>query len=168
MALVSNRWKACGTIPKRSSTPRQFCLDANFSWKIGEALGLVGLPITHVWQAFPTYQGSIRGHCTAPDSEIAKWCGRTGHVLVSMDDDFTGRWMRSKVLESYGVEVIWFNKQVAGLPEQHRRVTLHLPLWQEELGRYAYGFRIWEQTTKQRPQLRQGKKKRRRSRVPQP
>jgi predicted nuclease of predicted toxin-antitoxin system len=119
----------------------------------------VEYPITHVYRALPDYVGPQVGQCQAPDQEIAKWCAQTEHVLVTPDKDFWGRWIRSNLLASHGVEVIVFSEVIAGLQEQHRRVTKHLPAWEETLGPNRYGHRVWVQTTRLRPGIIKGKRK---------
>lgn len=165
MAFGSNRSKAFAIISQSTNSSRRFCLDANLSYKTAEALALVEEPVIHVVKALPQFAGPVPGNCSAPDEKIAEWCGATSHVLVTIDTDFIGRWIHSRLLATYGVEVIVFDRDLKGLPEQHRRVTAHLPHWQYELGRQPYAFRVWEQGVSARPRLREGKKRRQRARM---
>lgn len=119
----------------------------------------MGLPVTHVVRALPAYAGPVEGQSRAPDEVIAPWCARTEHVLVTIDEDFKGRWIRSGLLAEHGVEVIVFDRDIIGLAEQHHRITMHLPHWQDELSGAPYAHRVWLQTRKQRPQLLIGKRK---------
>jgi hypothetical protein len=132
---------------------------------VAEALALVGLPVVHVVTALPAYAGPAAGNSRAPDDKIAEWCAQTEHVLITTDQEFQGRWIRSGMLAKHGAEVIVFDRQLVGLQEQHRRVTIQLPIWQAELGKQAYAHRVWEQSHRQLPMLRIGKKLRPRTRV---
>jgi hypothetical protein len=138
---------------------RSFCLDANLSYKVGDALALVELPITHVYRALPAQAGARVGQCNASDADISAWCARTEHVLVTSDREFYGRWIRSGMLAEHGVEVIVFSELIPGLAEQHRRVTKHLPAWISVLGVNPYAHRVWVQTARQNPDILQGKRK---------
>lgn len=84
---------------------------------------------------------------------------------MTIDEDFRGRWVRSGLLKVEGVEVINFVHEVAGLKEQHRRITNHLPVWIEELERHPYLHRVWLQHKYGKPMLQEGKKRRSRSRT---
>jgi hypothetical protein len=117
---------------------------------------------------FPQPHGTLPGRCRTSDEEIAKWCGLTSTVLVTIDTDFRTRWVRSGELEANGVEVIVFAEDLKGLDEQHSRVTRHHPYWQAELQRQPYAHRVWVQNRPLHPSLLMGKKARRRSRTPAP
>lgn len=132
---------------------------------MADALALVGHPIIHVVSALPHRAGPLAGQCNATDAEIAEWCAKTENVLVTSDSDFRGRWVRNGLLVKHGVEVVAFDKDVAGLIEQHRRVTRHMPYWHDTLNRQPYSHRVWIQTSKLAPSLSIGRQKRKRSRV---
>ena len=155
-----------GTTSPSARYPRAFCLDANLSYKVGDALALVELPIIHVYRALPQHQGPVVGHCHAPDEVIAPWCAKTQHVLVTIDEDFKGRWLRSGLLAAHGVEVIVFDKDIPGLTAQHLRITTCLPWWQRTLEPHPYGHRVWLQTRKRVPILIRGKHTTRSTRLP--
>jgi hypothetical protein len=111
---------------------------------VAEALAIVRLPFVHVSRV-PSMGSAVVGRSPTPDEVIAKWCAATGRVLVTCDEDFRGRWVRSGLLCKHGVEVIVFEKELAGLEEQHHRVTMHYPWWQLTLRNTSrltgYGFR---------------------------
>lgn len=121
-------------------------------------------PVVHVTEAIPEPSTTTKGQSRARDEKLARWCARTNTVLVTIDEDFRGRWARSGLLEQEGLEVINFVKEVPGLQEQHRRITLHLPTWMSSLERQPYGHRIWLQYAAGAPRLQEGKKRRPRSR----
>jgi hypothetical protein len=129
---------------------------------------MVELPFSHVSTVFPQPTGTIPGRCRTPDEDIAKWCGQTSTVLVTIDKDFQTRWVRSGLLAAHGVEVIVFTKDLKGLDEQHARITRHYPHWQTELQRQPYTHRVWMQNQKLNPTKIIGKQARRRSRTPAP
>jgi predicted nuclease of predicted toxin-antitoxin system len=140
-------------------------LDANLSYKVGQALALIDLPVLHVWDAIPSSRGSVKGQVQASDQEIANWCALAEYVLVTTDEDFRGRWVRSGLLQAQNVEVVVFTKDIKGLRNQHARVTRHLPYWEEELSRQPFGFRVWEQGPDNRPVMRSGQRRRKRART---
>jgi predicted nuclease of predicted toxin-antitoxin system len=121
--------------------------------------------VLHVWEAMPSKRGRLKGQCNATDEEIAKFCATTEYVLVTTDSDFNGRWVRSGLLREHNVEVIVFVTELPGLAEQHRRITSHLPHWEQELSRQPYGFRVWEQDRRLKPTLRIGQARRKRART---
>lgn len=167
MTSRSTRSMASGTTSSpAASYPRRFCLDANLSYKVAQALTIVELPFVHVAEALPTPPGTPRGRQPRPDSDVAKWCGQTSHVLVTIDTDFHTRWIKTGLLAAHGVEVVVFSEDLKGLTAQHARVTRHYPYWQSVLGRGPYLHRVWMQTTRLEPGLIQGKQARRRSRQP--
>lgn len=134
---------------------------------MAEALALVGHDVIHVARAIPPPPGTVPGQQPAKDPTIARWCAQTAHVLVTTDGDFRGRWVRSKLLAQHGVEVIVFDKEIVGLAEQHRQVTLHLPHWNSELGRHPYGYRVWLQRLNGKPpKLLEGRRSPADSRAP--
>lgn len=135
---------------------------------MAKALAIVELPFIHVTDALPAPPGTPRGRLPRPDPDIAKWCGMTNYVLVTIDADFHTRWVKSGLLAAHGVEVIVFAADLKGLDEQHARVTRHYPYWQSELGLNPYVHRVWVQTLRKAPGLIQGKPARRRSRQPKP
>lgn len=129
---------------------------------------MVELPFTHVASVFPQPPGTPPGRCRTPDPDIAKWCGQTSTVLVTIDTDFHTRWLKSGLLAAHGVEVIVFADDLKGLDEQHARVTRHYPQWQTDLRQQPYAHRVWVQNRQLHPTLLKGKKARRRSRTPAP
>ncbi len=131
---------------------------------MAEALAHVGHPFIHVKDAIAVPTGTVAGQSPASDEAISKWCASTAYVLVTCDEDFRGRWERTGLLASHGVEVIVFNRELVGLLEQHRRITLHMPRWKAELERRPYGYRVWDQHPDGGPHLRAGKKGNPRSR----
>ena len=133
---------------------------------MAQALATVELPFMHVTDALPAPPGTPRGRLPRPDSDVAKWCGQAGRVLVTIDTDFYTRWIKSGLLAQHGVEVIVFTEDLKGLEHQHARVTKHYPWWQKELGAQPYMHRVWVQTSKLAPGLMQGRRARRRSRHP--
>lgn len=142
-------------------------LDANLSYRVAEALRLVGHSVRHVSEVPSLGKGAVKGQQPAEDEDIAKWCGQTETVLVTIDSDFQTRWVRSGALKRAGVEVIVFPHDLPGLDEQHRIVTACLPGWQRMLGRDAYGHRVWRHNPPRKdPELMIGKKRRPRSRRP--
>jgi hypothetical protein len=86
--------------------PRKFCLDANLSYGVAEALAMVQFPFVHVSVAMPQGATGIKGQSRTPDLEIAPWCALTEHVLVTCDEDFRGQWDRGGQLAQHGTEVI--------------------------------------------------------------
>lgn len=141
----------------------RFCLDANISYKVAQALATVELPFTHVALEPSLGTGRVRGQQPASDKDIAEFCAKTEHVLVTIDSDFRGSWERSGVLARAGVEVIVFTTDLVRLEEQHRVVTACLPGWRRELEAITpYGYRRWNQDPRRRsPVLSVGKRKRR-------
>lgn len=111
---------------------------------MADALRLVEWNICHVC-ALPGNTATVPGQCNIADERIAEWCAATERVLVTIDSDFRERWVRSGLLAQHGVETIVFTKDLIGLQEQHRRVTLSLPFWEEALGGSPYGHQVWEQ-----------------------
>ncbi len=109
------------------------------------ALDTVEQPVTHVTQLCPEYTTSTPGQNRAPDELIAERCADGQIVLVTVDSDFRGRWLRTGVLANHGVEVIVFTKDLEGLDQQHQVVTRWLPNWKSELGKKPYGYRVWDQ-----------------------
>lgn len=109
------------------------------------ALATVEEPFTHVTELCPEYTTGTPGQNRAPDELIAERCSDGGIVLVTVDSDFRGRWLRTGVLGNHGVEVIVFTRDIEGLDEQHRLVTRWLPRWKTELGKHRYGYRVWDQ-----------------------
>ena len=126
---------------------------------------MVEYPITHVVDALPQYRGPLAGQSQATDAEIAQWCGQTEHVLVTIDTDFSGRWVRSGLLAVHGVEVIVFDRDIPGLRNQHARITRHFDAWQDALRRQPYLHRVWIQGKRIEPVLNAGSSTRRRIRA---
>lgn len=126
---------------RRSPT---FCLDANLSYKIAEAMKLIELPIIHV-SRIPGFRGAVTGQSPVEDEVIAKWCATTKTVLVTQDEDFTTRWVRSGLLAQHGAEVIVYGYELLGLEVQHRTMVTHYPLWVARLEPLDYRHRVWQQ-----------------------
>lgn len=124
---------------------------------MADALALVEHRVMHVC-TLPGNTAATPGCCDIADEEIAEWCAREKQTLVTIDEDFRGRWVRTGLLKKFGVEVIVFDKDVKGLDEQHRRITLHLPYWHLALGPGPYAYRVWTQTHKNAPSLTDGAK----------
>lgn len=149
-----------------SDRSRRYCLDANLSYRLAEALSLVGWPVEHV-SSVPGLgtDGLAPGRCDAEDPEIGRWCRDTNTVLVTFDDDFKVRRARAWSLTDGGAEVILFEYALPGLREPHAQLTRLLPAWDRELGRFDYGPRLWSQVrNRTKPVLVQraaGAKKRR-------
>lgn len=132
---------------------------------MAEALTLVEWNVTHVSLVKELEKPDTpKGQCKAEDGEIAKWCSENGRVLVTGDEDFSGRWVRSGELAKHGVEVVVFDRELAGLRTQHERITRHLPHWVRALSAYPAGHRVWVQGERLDPRLQEGKRRRRRSR----
>lgn len=93
----------------------------------------------------PGLGGSTAGQSGADDASVARWCATTGHVLVTCDSDFSGRWVRSGLLAREGVETIVFAWQVRGLQEQHRQVTARYESWAYQLADLPADHRVWIQ-----------------------
>ncbi|MGQ0431751.1 MAG: DUF5615 family PIN-like protein [Microthrixaceae bacterium] len=148
----------------------RFCLDANLSVNVAEALRMVDHDVQHVSEITALGVGRVRGQQPAEDPDIADYCARTETVLVTIDGDFRGRWAKSGALARAGAEVIVFTKDLVGLREQHQIVTQCLPGWYVDLGSQPYAHRIWDQYPGRRhPDLRVGKRQKRskgRSRPP--
>jgi Domain of unknown function (DUF5615) len=125
-------------------------LDANLSYRVAAALATVHLPFIHVSRV-PGMESDVVGRSPTPDEVIAKWCATAKRVLVTCDEDFRGRWVRSGLLKKHGVEVIVFEKELAGLDEQHHRITMHYPWWQSTLGKHKPAHRVWLQGSRRSP-----------------
>jgi hypothetical protein len=108
-------------------------------------LALVEHPIKHINHVLPGSDQVLFGQNDTPDETIAKWCGDNRYVLVTVDSDWRGRWLRSGLLKDHGVEVVVFSRDVPGLQPQHATITKHLPQWQDVLERQPYGHRVWQQ-----------------------
>ena len=115
-------------------------------------------PVSHIMH-HPMNTAPVFGHCNVEDPDVARWVANQRMVLVTIDSGFQTRWVKSGVLERHGVEVIVFTKDLKGPREQHERITKHLPHWVTDLGQYAYGYRVWEQSERLHPVVRQGNKK---------
>ncbi|HXH58934.1 DUF5615 family PIN-like protein [Iamia sp.] len=132
----------------RGSGDRRYCLDANLSYRVARALDLVEWPMVHVADVEElTSEGLRTGQCDADDPAIASWCAANGRVLVTLDDDFKVRRARGRSLVAQGAEVILIEYDLSGRPSrQHSEITRLLPHWDRELGRTAYGPRLWLQS----------------------
>lgn len=124
---------------------RTFCLDANLSFRVAKALAIIEHPVIHVASIPGLGTSTVPGQQNAEDEDIAKWCATTETTLVTADEDFRGRWVRSGALMRHGTEVIVFKKQLVGLDVQHRIITVCLPGWHQRLDPQAYAHRVWEQ-----------------------
>lgn len=143
MGSASDRWRALRASPG-SPDPIRFCLDENLSYRVADALQIVGVHILHVSKV-PGLAGQITGHSGADDPTVARWCATTSHILITCDSDFRARWVRTGLLAKEGAEVIVFKWQVSGLQEQHREITTRLPSWTDSLTRVQRGHRVWIQ-----------------------
>ena len=93
-----------------------------FSYKVAGALKLVEHPVIHVNDVLES--GTLTfGQNDTPDEIIAEWCGPSQHVLVTVDADFRGRWLRSGLLAAHRVEVVVFSSDVPGLANQHATIS---------------------------------------------
>jgi len=93
----------------------------------------------------PGFDGDRPGRSGAKDESVAKWCAATGYILITCDDDFSGRWVRTGLLKREGVETIVFTWQVRGLQEQHREITARYDAWANKLAALPEGHRVWLQ-----------------------
>ena len=121
----------------------RFCLDANISYRVVEAFG-DNTHITHVSHR-PELASGVKGHSSAEDLEVARWCVTNEHVLVTCDPDFRGRSTRNQELVDSGVEAIVFTRELSGLNSQIDTINRRLPLWQQQLSRKPYAPRVWLQ-----------------------
>ena len=141
----------------RDSTERRYCLDANISYRVAEALSLVTWPVTHV--SLVEELGSddlLLGRSDATDADIGRWCRETRTVLITLDDDFKARRARAWTIAGEGAEVVLFEYALAGVRQPHAEFTRLLPVWERELGRYGYGPRLWRQVkNRNKPVLEQ-------------
>lgn len=115
-------------------------------------------PVRHIL-THPDNTANVPGQCNVEDEKVAPWVAKNGLVLVTIDAGFKTRWVKTGLLEAHGVEVIVFTKDLKGPREQHGRITRHLPSWMAELGEYAYGYRVWEQSQNLKPRIVQGSRK---------
>ena len=141
----------------QSATQRQpedlgFCLDANLSYRVSDALKCIQLNFLHVSQ-IPGFGSATKGRSPDEDEDIAKWCAATGWILVTVDDDFKGRSARTKLLTDLGAEVIVLEWQPTGRTEQHRTITNLYPKWTEALTREPPGQRVWLQKRRGAPTI---------------
>lgn len=147
-------------MPQPSGRPdspeRRYCLDANISYRVADALSLVTWPVTHV--SLVEELGSddfLPGRSDATDADIGRWCGETRTVLITLDDDFNARRARAWTMADEGAEVVLLEYDVRGVRQPHAEITRLLPVWERELGRYEYGPRLWRQTRNRKPVLDQ-------------
>lgn len=124
---------------------------------------MVNEEVIHISEAFPT-PGKPAGQCNATDAQIVEWCAKTEHVLITVDQEFYGRWARSGLLQKHGVEVIVFTQDLQHVRYQHSEVTRHLPYWEMELCRQPYGHRVWAQHRKTLPPVPLSKAAKRKAR----
>ncbi len=129
---------------RRQPEDIRFCLDENLSYRVAEALSIVGAPFIHISKV-PGLEGKQQGRSGADDETVARWCEAKNRVLVTCDSDFRGRWVRSSLLAQVGVELIVFNWQVRGLQEQHRQITRRYNSWINQLSAHPQGHRVWLQ-----------------------
>jgi hypothetical protein len=122
----------------------------------------VAVAVIHVSQALPSGATAVPGQNRTPDNVIAHWCAQTEHVLVTTDEDFRGRWLRSGLLAAAGVEVITFDHDIPGLRQQHARITKHFPWWEGELCKRPYGHRVWIQRQRNPPTMTKSSARRQR------
>lgn len=133
-------------MPSTSRSPDsiQFVLDANLSANVAKALALVGLPYRHV-SDIPRFEGPKPGQSTRSDEDIAAWCARAGLVLVTLDDDFRARTVKTAILAGLGVEVIVISHPVAGAEMQLLTLLRLRESWCRTIADLPSGGRIWVQ-----------------------
>ena len=95
---------------------------------MAEALKLCGYPITHVTEVLPGGATGVPGRNRTPDDVIASWCAHTGRALVTIDEDFRGKWLRSGLLANAGVEVDYLGPRGRGSAGTARTHYQALPL----------------------------------------
>lgn len=143
-----------------SANERSFCLDADLSYRVADALAPFW-SICHI-SAHPENPSTTVGQCSLGDDALAPWIAENKLVYVTIDSGFSGRWVKSGLLSDHGIEAIVFTRDIKGDREQMSRITRHLPNWQEALADYDYGFRVWEQSEHRRlPWIRHGNKTKR-------
>ncbi|MDE0700184.1 MAG: hypothetical protein F4Y27_02890 [Acidimicrobiaceae bacterium] len=133
-------------MPNSPAEPRSvgFCLDANVSYRVADAIDPSVANIIHVSRV-DELSVSATGGSNASDEEIAAWCATKELVLVTCDDDFRGRNARTASLSSLGLEVIVFVAQLAGLRNQIETISQQVPAWEKQLAPMPYGPRVWIQ-----------------------
>lgn len=136
-------------MPNSRAEPRSvgFCLDANLSYRVADAIDLNVADIIHV-SRIDELSISASGSSNASDDEIAAWCATNERVLVTCDDDFRGRNARTTGLTSLGLEVIVFVAQLAGLRNQIESISRWVPAWEKQLAPMPYGARVWIQRSR--------------------
>lgn len=130
----------------------RFCLDANLSFRVAEAIDPSVADVIHVSRVAELTSAS-RGRSDAPDEDVARWCAANERVLVTCDDDFRGRRARSAGLAELGLEVIVFVAQLRGLHSQTDTISRKVSAWQDQLGALPYGPRAWIQYARGRLRL---------------
>lgn len=130
----------------------RFCLDANLSFRVAEAIDPNVADVIHVSRV-AALASTARGRSDASDEDVACWCAANERVLVTCDDDFRGRRARTAGLTELGLEVIVFVAQLRGLQHQIDSISCRLIAWQDQLGALPYGPRAWIQYSKGRLRL---------------
>ncbi|MDE0162660.1 MAG: DUF5615 family PIN-like protein [Acidimicrobiaceae bacterium] len=130
----------------------RFCLDANLSFRVAEAIDPNVADVIHVSRV-AALASSARGRSDASDEDVARWCAANERVLVTCDDDFRGRRARTSGLTELGLEVIMFVAQLRGLQYQIDTIARRVTAWQDHLGVLLYGPRTWIQYSRGRPRL---------------
>ncbi len=130
----------------------RFCLDANLSFRVAEAIDPNVADVIHVSRV-AALAAVARGQSDAPDEDVARWCAANERVLVTCDDDFRGRTARTAGLTELGLEVIVFVAQLRGLDNQVDTISHRVTTWQDQLGALPYGPRAWIQYSRCRLRL---------------
>ena len=141
-------------MPSSPSRPGgvRFCLDANLSFRVAEAIDPNVADVIHV-SRITALASAARGRSDASDEDVARWCATHERVLVTCDDDFRGRTARTAGLTELGLEVIVFVAQMRGLRNQTDTISRRVNAWQDQLGALPYGPRAWVQYSRGRLRL---------------
>ena len=130
----------------------RFCLDANLSFRVAEAIDPNVADVIHVSRV-AALAATARGRSDASDEDVARWCAAHERVLVTCDDDFRGRSARTAGLTELGLEVIVFVAELRGLHNQIDTISRRVTAWQDQLGVSPYGPRAWIQYSRGRLRL---------------
>jgi hypothetical protein len=129
--------------PRSTASTVRFLLDENLSHRAGSALILCDYDVAHV-----VLEEEDLGRGT-PDEDIVPWCGRTGHVWVTTDDDARGRPIRFALLPKHGVHAIILDPQPQGIRAQLGRIVRFYDAWVRELSKQPAGsHNVWVQSTR--------------------
>ena len=138
-------------MPSSPSRPGgvRFCLDANLSFRVAEAIDPSIADVIHV-SRIAALASTARGRSDASDEDVARWCAANERVLVTCDDDFRGRNARTTGLTETGLEVIVLVAQLRGLQNQIDTISRRVTAWQRHLDAMPYGPRAWVQYSRGR------------------